>query len=116
VRRAPHVVTLEQDASYLVVGGMTGIGRSICQWMVDHGAKNLIILSRSARRDSLVGQLEKSGCKVLCLPCNVASENDLAYALEQGRACMPQIKGVVQGAMVLKVIILSDAHSRSYRN
>lgn len=45
--RSP-VPKLKPDASYLIVGGVGGLGRSITHWMVDHGARNLILLSRSA--------------------------------------------------------------------
>ncbi|OBT45611.1 Type I Iterative Polyketide synthase (PKS) [Pseudogymnoascus sp. WSF 3629] len=35
------------DASYLLVGGLGGLGRAIARWMMQHGAKNIIFLSRS---------------------------------------------------------------------
>ncbi|KAJ3942857.1 uncharacterized protein N0V96_007086 [Colletotrichum fioriniae] len=41
---------LLENASYLIAGGMGGIGQSIARWMSrDLGCKNLIILSRNAR-------------------------------------------------------------------
>src|SRR5205814_1697930 len=36
------------DRSYLLVGGMGGLGRSIAMWMATYGAKHIIFLSRSA--------------------------------------------------------------------
>lgn len=36
------------DASYIVVGGLGGIGRFITQMLVERGAKHLILISRSA--------------------------------------------------------------------
>jgi D-arabinose 1-dehydrogenase-like Zn-dependent alcohol dehydrogenase len=37
------------DRSYLLIGGLGGLGRSVATWMVENGACNLIFLSRSAR-------------------------------------------------------------------
>jgi NADPH:quinone reductase-like Zn-dependent oxidoreductase/SAM-dependent methyltransferase len=45
--RAP-TPKLRPDASYLIVGGVGGLGRSIAHWFADHGAAHLILLSRSA--------------------------------------------------------------------
>lgn len=71
--------------------------------MVQHGAKNLIIMSRKAEKSPFVAKLEESGCNILCVSCDVSSSSDLLRALQEC-AGMPPIKGVIQGAMVLKVI------------
>lgn len=34
------------EVSYLLVGGLGGLGRSIAMWMVENWAKHLIFLSR----------------------------------------------------------------------
>ncbi len=39
---------LAPDASYLIVGGLGGLGRSVAHWMVDHGAKNRFIHTAAA--------------------------------------------------------------------
>lgn len=95
-------------ASYLLVGGVGGIGCSIARWMADEGAKNIIVLSRSAARgeqaSALVHGLSQLGCRVKPVSCDVSSKAGLADSL---RHCqedgLPPIRGVIQGAMVLKV-------------
>ncbi|KAF5549511.1 acyl transferase acyl hydrolase lysophospholipase [Fusarium mexicanum] len=111
---------LRPDASYLVVGGVGGIGRSITHWLVAHGAKNLILLSRSAgdldlgkNKDSsgalLVHELRKMGCRVKPISCDIALPSSLTMAL---RACeddgFPPVRGVVQGAMLLRDAIFEQ--------
>ncbi|KAI0973114.1 hypothetical protein F4678DRAFT_478324 [Xylaria arbuscula] len=98
---------LRSDASYLLVGGIGGLGRSIAHWLVDHGAKNMIILSRSAgngeKAGAFVEDLRGIGCRVMAINCNVSIAGDLSTAL---RACkeqgLPPVRGVIQGAMVLQ--------------
>jgi hypothetical protein len=41
-------INFRGSASYLLVGGLGGLGRAISAWMVDHHARELVYLSRSA--------------------------------------------------------------------
>ncbi|KAK4465132.1 hypothetical protein QBC42DRAFT_344189 [Cladorrhinum samala] len=111
-RGAPKA-QLRPDASYILVGGVGGIGRSIAHWMVDHGARNLILLSRSAgdatKTGSFVEELKQLGCRTLAVSCDVANAGDLAKAL---RRCedegLPPVRGVINGAMALHDAILEQ--------
>ncbi|MCJ1379055.1 hypothetical protein MMC17_002155 [Xylographa soralifera] len=111
---------LRSDASYLVVGGVGGIGRSIAHWLVAQGAKNLILLSRSAGDLDLdknqntdgalfVRELRAVGCRVKPVSCDISLASSLAQAL---RACedegLPPVRGVVQGAMLLRDAIFEQ--------
>ena len=75
--------------------------------MANHGAKNLIILSRSANAQEKAGpfvaEMEKVGCTVKAIGCDISDESELAKALEDCAQNMPPIRGVIQGAMVLQV-------------
>jgi NAD(P)-dependent dehydrogenase (short-subunit alcohol dehydrogenase family) len=102
------------DASYVISGGLGGIGRSIAYWMVSRGARNLILLSRSGpdkikKAQAMLAEMERQGVKVRCPVCDVADLASLHRALEVSLASMPPIKGCFQAAMVLRV---SDKLSR----
>lgn len=111
IARVPRA-RLRHDASYLLVGGMGGIGLSVAHWMVSHGAKNMILLSRSASSNHNTGpvveELRAAGCRVKPINCDVSNAADLAVAL---RACeedgLPPVRGVIQAAMVLQVSQIS---------
>lgn len=111
---------LSPTASYLLIGGVGGIGRSTAHWMATHGAKNLILLSRSAGTNkntaAFVAELEDAGCRVKAISCDVTDPIDLSGALgicaEEG---FPQIKGVIQGAMVLQDSILEQMTIADYK-
>jgi saccharopine dehydrogenase-like NADP-dependent oxidoreductase len=95
------------DASYLIVGGLGGIGRSICYWMAERGAKNIIVLSRSANATNkvtpVVTELGRLGCNIKAVACDISHRDQLTKALQECQEAMPAIRGVVQGAMVLQV-------------
>ena len=97
----------DPNATYVISGGLGGLGRSMAQWMANRGAKNLILLSRSgASRDSakqLVEDLEAAKVKVATPPCDVSDLESLTEVLRDCLTTMPPVKGCIQGSMVLKV-------------
>lgn len=97
----------KQDATYLISGGLGGLGRSISRWMVSQGAKHLILLSRAgtARPEAqvLVHELRQQGAVIEAPVCDVTDSAALGAVLELARKKMPPIKGCIQGSMVLKV-------------
>ncbi len=101
---------LRSDASYLVIGGFGGIGRSVCRWLVEHGARNLVIVSRRAgnkdRADQLCTELEEfgRGVRVTAIGCDISDGIQLRKSLDAytgGGA--PAIKGIIHGGMELRV-------------
>lgn len=102
----PHVpLRLDPTASYLIPGGLGGVGRSILAWMAARGAKHLIIPSRSglssAAAMQAVSSLRSRGVTVLAPKCNISSEGGLSTLFDEVKQSMPPIRGVVNCAMVL---------------
>jgi NADPH:quinone reductase-like Zn-dependent oxidoreductase/ubiquinone/menaquinone biosynthesis C-methylase UbiE len=97
---------LEEDASYLLVGGMGGLGREIALWMLSQGARNFIFASRSGlakpEAQSLKTKLEELGARVIVGKCDVSKFSELQALMDQASG-LPPVKGVIQGAMVLQV-------------
>ncbi|KAI1817163.1 hypothetical protein GGS20DRAFT_582671 [Poronia punctata] len=101
----------DPNASYLIAGGLGGLGRGISKWMVDKGAKNLILLSRSGATSAsaiqLVASLRERGVVVSVPRCDVGSQESLTKALEEcERTKMPPIKGCINAAMSLNDALL----------
>lgn len=103
-----HELSLKSNASYLLVGGLGGLGRAVSTWMAEHGARNLVYLSRSAGKSSsdqaFFAELESLGCSVQAFAGNVSVLSDVKRAIEG--ATFP-VAGVLQMSMVLKVSIWS---------
>lgn len=97
--------SLRPDASYLLVGGLGGLGRSVSIWLAEHGARNLIFLSRSGGSNSpetaaLVEELATVGCSAQIVVGSVACLDDVRQVTTQAR--LP-VAGVLQMSMVLRV-------------
>ena len=110
VRVAPSTMDsgfLRGDASYLLIGGLGGIGRATASWMLRHGAKNFIFASprgsENQKAKKTVALLKEQGAQVSVFKCDISSIEDLDQLLEHTRLDMPQIRGVIHGALVSKV-------------
>ena len=108
--------SFRNDRSYLLVGGMGGLGRAIAMWMATYGAKHIIFLSRSAGKGdddaAFIEELELMGCKVQTYSGDV-SDRVLVDQIV-ATASMP-IAGVMQMAMILRDIGILDMNFESYQ-
>ncbi|TGO34128.1 hypothetical protein BHYA_0211g00120 [Botrytis hyacinthi] len=95
----------DPDSSYIISGGLGGIGRRIVRWMVNRSAKNLTLLSRSggntAAAKHLVEDLTNQGICVATPSYDVDDKDALGDALLQCKD-MPAIGGCIQASMVLQ--------------
>jgi NADPH:quinone reductase-like Zn-dependent oxidoreductase/NAD(P)-dependent dehydrogenase (short-subunit alcohol dehydrogenase family) len=94
---------LNGDASYLLIGGLGGLGRSMSVWMAQNGARHLTYLSRSAGSGAhdadLVTELRSMGCTVQLLQGDVANPDDVARVVN---GTVAPLRGVIQMSMVLR--------------
>ncbi len=100
---------LDSDATYLLAGGLGGIGRSLADLMVRHGAKHIALISRSGGNSDeakeCIEKLRGYGAQVEIYKCDIAEKEALGAILKQMAAEMPPIKGFIHCAMALKVTI-----------
>ena len=75
--------------------------------MIDVGAKSVILISRSGMdatgAEEIIEDLETPGVIITVHKCDVADKESLSAVLEDCAKSLPPIRGVIQGAMVLKV-------------
>ncbi|KAF9760641.1 hypothetical protein IL306_004227 [Fusarium sp. DS 682] len=115
VQSHQKALRLLPDASYLLVGGLGGIGRCLASWLVNIGAKHIVLMSRSAgtsEKDRMfIQDLVETGCRIECISCDVSKDHDLERALQVCKVNgMPTIRGVIHAAMVLQVSVLFTIH------
>jgi NADPH:quinone reductase-like Zn-dependent oxidoreductase len=108
----PTKVALDASATYILCGGFGGIGRAIARFLVDHGAKHLIVLSRSgatqAAHHSLLKDMKEQNVLVTVYNCDIS---DTAAISSFANVCQEQrwtVKGLVQCAMVLRDRMFSN--------
>lgn len=99
--------SVKSDATYVIAGGLGGLGQSVAGWLVSQGARNLILLSRSGGQSessrNFVRQLAARGAQVRTPICDISDLQALRDAIDHciSTFAMPPIKGCIQAAMVL---------------
>lgn len=98
---------LDPDSTYLLAGGLGGIGRSIALMLYSHGARNLAFLSKSGSAkeasQGFLQQLQRLGCAARAYACDISDREELSHVVQRCQSDMSPIKGVIQCAMTLRV-------------
>ena len=99
--------SMHTNGTYMIAGGLGGVGRGIARWLASRGAKHLILLSRSGpdgndKAKQLIEYLEGMEVQVACPVCDVTDLTSLQKVLEECSQQMPPIKGCIQASMVLQ--------------
>ena len=118
IRMVPErfATRLHADKSYLLVGCLGGLGRSLSQWMVQRGARQFIFLGRTgiqrpaARR--LIADLERAGAHCIVVPGDVTNPVDVERAVT---ASPTPLGGVVQAAMGLHESLFASMPHDAWR-
>jgi malonyl CoA-acyl carrier protein transacylase len=96
-------VTIHEDATYMLTGGLGGIGRNFAKILIERGASNLVLVGRSElspEQKTFIRELEASGAKVHYLRYDVAQEAGCKELFAKLKA-MPRLRGVLHLAGVL---------------
>jgi acyl transferase domain-containing protein/acyl carrier protein len=109
-------VSLRADASYLVTGGLGSLGLLYAKWLAEHGARRVVLLSRSqlpprsewdelphdhARQPAIraIRSIEELGAIVEIISLDVADPAGLAALVEQRHAAhLPPVRGIIHSA------------------
>jgi polyketide synthase 12 len=94
----------EPDATYLITGGLGGIGLAAASWMIERGAKHLVLLGRGPASEAgqqVIEDLRGNGSDVVFARGDVTQADQLASVLDSIRATMPPLRGVVHAAGIL---------------
>jgi zearalenone synthase (highly reducing iterative type I polyketide synthase) len=109
-----NFLRLSRDATYVLAGGLGGLGRSLARLMVDSGARHLVFLSRSgpgsAAAESIIEEFVPRDVKVAIHGCDIADAESLAQAFRaiSDDSSLPPVKGIIQCAAVLRDSIFDN--------
>ncbi|KAI6355122.1 hypothetical protein MCOR25_008327 [Pyricularia grisea] len=113
LRNPRTALSLDPSGTYLLVGGLGGLGRSLAEMLVDSGARNIAFISRSGMTQpaakAIVEQLSvRPNVNVKVYAGDVSNQASLATALKSCSDELPPIKGVFQMAMVLRDAVFEN--------
>ena len=130
----PERVPVRQDATYLITGGLGGIGLIIARWLVTRGARHLILAGRSSlparqewqtassgtmegARINAIRGLESLGAKIQTVSVDMGSARSVTGMISQClRADQPPLRGVFHAAGVTQNELLVNQSSEQMRD
>ncbi|KAL7625333.1 hypothetical protein AAE478_004549 [Parahypoxylon ruwenzoriense] len=117
VIETPRQLQFSSDASYLLVGCLGGLGRSLTRWMMERGARHFAFISRSGADKPeaalLIESIKASGASTKVYRADASNEEAVRQVVASLQAERP-IRGVVHGAMVLKDGMFEQMNHQSF--
>jgi thioester reductase-like protein len=110
-------LTLQSDSTYMITGGLGALGLKVARWMVEQGARQLVLTGRrkaSSQVQETLNQLEQLGAKILVAQADVSNEEDVVRVLEAVEASMPSLRGIIHAAGILDDGILLQQNSEQF--
>ncbi|NML29913.1 type I polyketide synthase [Paraburkholderia antibiotica] len=100
-----EAITFRPDASYLVTGGLGGFGQKTARWLVDHGARHLVLAGRSGidtpERSAFVADLRERGAHVAFVKCDFARAGEVQDLFATLASAAAPLRGVFHSAAVI---------------
>jgi len=100
----PSEPPVRADGSYIITGGLTGVGLAAAAWLAARGAGHLVLNGRRApspEAAAAIAELRAGGTRVTVLRGDVASPETAMALVEAATAFRRPLCGVLHAAMVL---------------
>ncbi|MEM8828383.1 MAG: SDR family NAD(P)-dependent oxidoreductase, partial [Cyanobacteria bacterium P01_G01_bin.19] len=100
------------DSSYLIAGGLGDLGLLTANWLVEKGAKYLILIGRnepSINARQQINKLEQKNIVVKIIQADISDYNSLEKAIRQSP--LPALAGIIHSAGVLDDGMLVNMNS-----
>ena len=94
-------LAIDASRSYLVTGGLRGLGLRVAEWLAEQGARHLVLMGRRAadeRAQRVIDRLRAQGVEVQLVTGDVAQRDDVQRMLA---AVTVPLAGVIHAAGVL---------------
>jgi NAD(P)-dependent dehydrogenase (short-subunit alcohol dehydrogenase family)/acyl carrier protein len=127
-------IPLKADASYLITGGLGALGLHVARWMVEHGAKHLVLLGRNGlperrlradlpadergtrRRVAAVQSLESLGATVDIVQADVTDFAQMSAVFERLQAGHAPLRGLIHAAGVEGFQVLGGLQADAFQS
>ncbi len=99
-----NVQEIRGDGTYLITGGLGALGLRVAQWMVDQGARHIVLMGRRGASDApteTLRKLREGGAEVVTAQGDVSREEDVATLVSTFGTSQPPLRGVIHAAGVL---------------
>jgi acyl transferase domain-containing protein/acyl carrier protein len=136
-RSSPVVVreplAISPDGTYLITGGLGNLGLHLARWLVDHGARHLVLTGRVGlpqrstwpqipngaevgKQVAAVQSLEERGATIHIARADVADRGQMSDLWEELDAHHPPVRGIIHAAGILRARELVHLESDEFHD
>jgi acyl carrier protein len=111
-------VTVRSDATYLISGGQGGLGLETAKWLVERGARSLVLVGRSNAGAAIAADLatlRREGAAVETVQADIADAGQVVRLLNHIAADLPPLRGIFHAAGVLDDGVLAQQTAERFR-
>ncbi len=115
----PHTEALSSEATYLITGGLSGLGLSFAEWMVEQGAKHLVLIGRrgaTPEAEPTLQKLREVGAQIHVFQADVSQAAQLESVFETIRLQLPPLRGILHAAGLLDDSTLVQMNAEQFKN
>jgi hypothetical protein len=115
---AADAARFRTDGAYVITGGLGGLGRRLARWLVEHGARHVVLLSRRRPSENVLNEiraLEEPGVTIAVESADVSDFQAMKAVLERIPSGLP-LRGVIHAAGALDDGVLMQQDWSRFRN
>ena len=111
-RRQAKAFAVDPDRTHLISGGLGGFGLATARWLIERGARHLVLVGRSGAATesarSAIAQMRALGATVRVEALDIANVTAADTLFADLSKTMPPLAGIVHAAMVLDDAIVAN--------
>jgi acyl transferase domain-containing protein/NAD(P)-dependent dehydrogenase (short-subunit alcohol dehydrogenase family)/acyl carrier protein len=111
-------IPIRADRSYLITGGLGGLGLVLARWLVAQGARHLALVGRRGpghEAQQAIGAMEEAGAQLECVQADVSQRSEVERLFSRIGERLPPLGGIVHAAAVLDDHTLLEQSEESFR-
>jgi acyl transferase domain-containing protein/NADPH:quinone reductase-like Zn-dependent oxidoreductase/acyl carrier protein len=110
----------DREARYILVGGLSSLGRSIVRWMANRGARDFVVWSRrgpnivALEAKSLIEEMAAQGVSVQLVACDVSNREQVLHGVKEANS-QGTLRGVFNYAVSYQDISFDKMTEEKFR-
>ncbi|MDB9379322.1 type I polyketide synthase, partial [Nodularia sphaerocarpa] len=104
LNNSTFIYPLKKNCTYLITGGLGGLGLLVAEWLVKMGANHLLLLGRNAPTSDAVSRIQKleaTGVRIAIAQIDVSQTAKLSNVLTEIAKSAYPLAGIIHAAGVL---------------
>jgi thioester reductase-like protein len=104
-------------SSYLITGGLGGIGFEVAKWMAQSGAKYIVLAGRNPPNEKVAEEIHRinsNGKNIVVMQADVSDYEQCKSLLQRIESELPPLRGVMHAAGVLTDAVFSNQTWEKY--